>query len=110
MNGYTIMGDACRKLLYGTRELAEDDKSELEAKIKAYDFLQNADEQVICAAFESSAFNDMMKGYVCAVMAEYNLSHEIQTDILEKFQESLEKLRPKDALQEWEQHKLRWLS
>lgn len=110
MNGYTIMGDACRKLLYGSKELSGDEKEELEAKIKAYDFLKEADEQVICAVFESSAFNDMMKGYVCAVMAEYNLSPEIQADILEKFQSSLEKLRPKDALQEWEQHKFRWLS
>ncbi|MBR6469926.1 MAG: hypothetical protein IKS84_06075 [Lachnospiraceae bacterium] len=110
MNGYDIMGDACRKLLYGTRELPEDEKVELEAKIKAYDFLKEADERVLCATFESTAFNDMMKGYVCAVMAEYNLSHEIQADILEKFQDSLEKLRPKDALAEWDRHKSRWLS
>ena len=49
MNGYDIMGDACRKLLYGTRELPKDEKVELEAKIKAYDFLKAADERVICA-------------------------------------------------------------
>lgn len=110
MNGYKIMGEACRKILYGSGELAEDEKDELEAKIKAYDFLAEADERVICAMFESTAFNDLIKGYVCTVVADYNLSPEVQADILEKFQESLEKLRPKDALDEWDRHKSRWLA
>lgn len=109
MNGYRIMGDVCRKVLSGSRELPEDEKEELEAKIKAYDFLADADELVKCALFESSAFNDMIKGYVCAAMEACNVSTEVQGEILGKLQESLDKLRPKDALQEWERHKLRWL-
>ena len=109
MNGYKIMGDACRKVLSGSRELSKDEKEELEAKIKAYDFLTDADELVKCALFESSAFNDMIKGYVCATMKACNVSHEVQGEILGKLQEGLDKLRPKDALQEWERHKIRWL-
>ena len=107
MNGDKLMGETYRKILYGSGELSEDEKDELEIRIKACDLLAEVDERDIFAMFESTAFIDMIKGYVCGVMKEYSQSPEVQADILEKFQESLEKLRLKDVLDEWNRHKSR---
>jgi len=60
MNGYKITADAYRSFLDDPTA----DKDSLKATIKALDFLSTCDKATIYALFDSSAFNDIVKGYV----------------------------------------------
>lgn len=60
MNGYKMTADAYRKLLGDPTA----DQESLQRKIKALDFLATCDKATMYALFDSSAFNDIVKGYV----------------------------------------------
>lgn len=60
MNGYKRMADAYRKIL----DDPTIDQEATKATIKALDFLATCDRATIYALFDSSAFNDIVKGYV----------------------------------------------
>lgn len=57
MNGFTMMADSYRK--HGE-----------EKKAKLYDFLGSCSDEDICTLFDSSAFNDIAKGYMRLAVRE----------------------------------------
>lgn len=63
MNGYKMLADSCRKLLND----ATADQDDIKIRIKALDFLAKCDKATIYALFDSSAFNDIVKGYVAMI-------------------------------------------
>ena len=63
MNGYKMLADSCRKLLND----ATADQDDIKIRIKALDFLAECDKATIYALFDSSAFNDIVKGYVAMI-------------------------------------------
>ena len=63
MNGYKLSADAYRALLSDTTA----DKDDIQAHIKALDFLATCSESTIYALFDSSAFNNIVKGYVAMI-------------------------------------------
>lgn len=65
MNGYKMLADSYRKFLND----AAADQDDIKIRIKALDFLAECDKATIYALFDSSAFNDIVKGYV-AMMAD----------------------------------------
>ena len=65
MNGYKMLADAYRKFLND----ATADQDSIKTHIKALDFLAECDKATIYALFDSSAFNDIVKGYV-SLMAD----------------------------------------
>lgn len=66
MNGFEMMADSYRKLASEgkiTKEQAEKD-------CKAYDFLATCDDEDICNLFDSSAFNEIARGYLRLAVKE----------------------------------------
>lgn len=61
MNGYQLTADSYRKLLQTEQDI---DKAKVEQKIKALDFLASCSKEERLELFNSSAFNDVVKGYV----------------------------------------------
>lgn len=61
MNGYQITADSYRKLLQTEPDI---DRAKTEQKIKALDFLASCSKEERLELFNSSAFNDVVKGYV----------------------------------------------
>lgn len=63
MNGYKMLADSYRKFLND----ATADQDDIKIRIKALDFLAKCDKATIYALFDSSAFNDIVKGYVSMI-------------------------------------------
>lgn len=61
MNGYQITADSYRTLLQTDKDI---DRAKTEQKIKALDFLASCSKEERLELFNSSAFNDVVKGYV----------------------------------------------
>lgn len=61
MNGYQITADSYRTLLQTEPDI---DRAKTEQKIKALDFLASCSKEERLELFNSSAFNDVVKGYV----------------------------------------------
>ena len=66
MNGFKIMADSYRKLA----DEGEITKEQAEKDCKAYDFLATCDDEDICNLFDSSAFNEISKGYMRLAVKE----------------------------------------
>jgi len=63
MNGYKMLADSYRKFLND----ATADQDDIKIRIKALDFLAECDKATIYALFDSSAFNDIVKGYIAMI-------------------------------------------
>ena len=74
INGYKVIADACRKLLGEEQNI---DKENTLRKIKTLDFLSTCTEQEINELFNSSAFNNIVKGYF--LMACNNIKLDTST-------------------------------
>lgn len=60
MNGYSLMADSYKK----AAEQGKTTKEQAEKHIRIYDFLASCDPDDICILFDSSAFNEVSKGYL----------------------------------------------
>ena len=63
MNGYKMLADSYRALLND----ATTNQDNIRTHITALDFLAKCDKATIYALFDSSAFNDIVKGYVAMI-------------------------------------------
>lgn len=63
MNGYKMIADSYRAFLDDPTA----DQDSLKTRIKALDFLAKCDKATIYALFDSSAFNDIVKGYIAMI-------------------------------------------
>ena len=61
MNGYKALADVYKD---GIEDLPEETREKVLHKIKALDFLATACKEDIYALFDSSAFNDIVRGYL----------------------------------------------
>lgn len=59
MNGFTLMKESYQKLM----AQGVIDRSEAEKNIRVYGFLETCDVDDFCIMVDSSAFNDIIKGY-----------------------------------------------
>lgn len=67
MNGYKMQAEAYRAILSKTAD--ETARADLEAQIKVFEYLADCTEQDLNRLYNSSAFNDITKGYV-AILAD----------------------------------------
>lgn len=74
MNGYKMTADSYRKFLETDPNI---DRESTQKKIRVYDFLSSCDDGEIMELFDSTAFNDVVKGYL--QMALDNLEVEAET-------------------------------
>lgn len=65
MNSYKLLADSYRRIQddHDAPEVRDD----MNASIKALDFLAECDQKTIYKLFDSSAFNDVVKGYVSMI-------------------------------------------
>lgn len=77
MNGYQLQADSYRQYLEQTPTAPEAVKADLENKIKIYSFLATLDKRDRLEIFNSTAFNDVCKGYIA--MALDNIGADAET-------------------------------
>lgn len=71
MNGYTMMKEGYKRLL----EQGKVSEKEAGKRIRIYDFLENCDKEDLFALVDSSAFNDIIKGYCEIALEKGNVSN-----------------------------------
>lgn len=84
MNGYQMTADAYKKLL--EKEPAENTETiaRMKCTINALEYLAGADDQTIYELFDSSAFNDIVKGYVKLALANTGTDEEQAKAIMQE--------------------------
>ena len=94
MNGYKMLADSCRKLLND----ATADQDDIKIRIKALDFLAECDKATIYALFDSSAFNDIVKGYIAMIVDnEKELTNEQRSHIKGRIEGLFDSVSSKQA-------------
>lgn len=63
MNGYQINADAYKKYLAEHPDEPAEVKADMQRKISALEIMANTDDATKCEIFNTSAFNDIAKGY-----------------------------------------------
>ncbi|MCR5586096.1 MAG: hypothetical protein K6F77_01005 [Lachnospiraceae bacterium] len=100
MNGYEIIADSYRSLI--KKETDEKTKIELEKKIKILDFLATCDAEDKCYLFDSSAFNDIFKGYTNKVVGNLLKNEDINQEQADRLRNSfssiLDEISAEEAL------------
>ena len=81
INGFKLMADAYKKELDNT---PEEYRAEMQAKIKANEFLAGADDATTYALFDSAAFNYVVRGYVKKALENTGAEHEQITEVLQE--------------------------
>lgn len=99
MNGYKVMADSYRKYLDSLTSGEDSElKTALNRSIKVNDFLAECDEQMINELFNSSAFNDILKGYVDIAVSELeDLTEGQRYNIRGKISALLDRVPAKEA-------------
>lgn len=82
MNGYQIAADGYRKYLDQHPQEPEETKQDIQRKLKALDFLASCSEAERLELFNSSAFNDVVKGYVLLALDRLETDPEQRKAIL----------------------------
>ena len=75
MNGYEFMAETWRQVL---NEVSSEEQVEVQKKIRIYDFLATCDTDDLCHLVDSSAFNDLIKGYIECFLKNSSLDTEAQ--------------------------------
>ena len=99
MNGYKVMADSYRQYLDSLTSGEDSElKTALNRSIKVNDFLAECDEQMINELFNSSAFNDILKGYVDIAVSELeDLTEGQRHNIRGKISALLDRVPAKEA-------------
>lgn len=83
MNGYQMTADSYRQLLESDK-YPDIDREAIQHKIKALDFLATATEEERLELFNSSAFNDVVKGYLKMAVDNIELEEEEREEVRQK--------------------------
>lgn len=78
MNGYKNTADAYRRLLETDKNI---DREYTQRKIKALDFLSECNQQEIQEVFNSSAFNNIVKGYLLMACKNAGIDDETRKEL-----------------------------
>lgn len=94
MNGYQMTADSYRTLLEREQNI---DRASIESKIKALDFLATATEEERLELFNSSAFNDVVKGYLKMAVDNMELEDEVRQGLLNELRYLFDTVTAKQA-------------
>lgn len=104
LNGYEMMAQDYEKFLqrpYGEYFDAADARK-IEMKIKALRILAKLEEEEIDALFDTSAFNNIVKGYLIAALENAELTEEQRDDIRDGLRFALDEMSAWDARRKYE--------
>lgn len=100
MNGYKLSADSYRALLAdGTI-----DRANAEKNIKVLDFLATCDSEEIQELFNSSAFNEIVKGYLKMAIANLDLGEKIDHALLRELGYLFDTVPAKQAEEYYNNH------
>lgn len=94
MNGYKLMADSYRQAI----EEGKVNKAAAEKKIRIYDFLSTCDMDDICELANSSAFNDIFRGYLRTAMIRAEIPEELREQAMNEYRLLLSEKDAKTAL------------
>ena len=100
MNGYELMARSYKLLL----EQGKIEKDIAEKNIRIYEFLQNCDKEDINILMDSSAFNDIVKGYINIVADTSGLDEEAAAKVRNKCRHIFDGCNAKEALEYYYKH------
>lgn len=99
MNGFKLMADSIRKL--ASEGKFNPDEANKQARL--YDFLSTCDNDDICTLFDSTAFNDIAKGYmrlaIKRLIASGTIDEEQGTAIRNEYAKLFEDKQAKEILE-----------
>lgn len=78
MNGFALMADSYRK----AADQGDINKTEVEAKIRIYDFLATCSQDDFYLMVDSSAFNDIIKDFLKAALQNAGADEEMTGKVL----------------------------
>lgn len=82
MNGYQLQSESYRKYIDAHPDLEEVAKKDMESKIKVYDFLATCTKEEKAELFNSTAFNDIARGYFLKAIDNVKLEDEKRRELL----------------------------
>ena len=94
MNGYAMMADSYRKLL-ATDSNA--DREFMERRITALEIMANTDRPTQYELFNSSGFNDIVRGYILMALDNAEAGNETRKAVLQEFNALLESVTAEQA-------------
>lgn len=78
MNGFKLMSDSYKTLL----EQGKIDKDTAEKEMRVLDFLATCDADDFCRMVDSSAFNDIIRGYVKLAVESADIDEESKKKVI----------------------------
>jgi len=84
MNGYELHSDSYKKYLEMHPDMDENSKVDMQRKIKALDFLADSTKEERLELFNSSAFNDVVKGYFLMAVDNMKLEEKVRNGLLQE--------------------------
>lgn len=94
MNGYELMAQSFQKLA----DRDEVTQEYADKKIRIYDFLSKCDKEDICAMVDSSAFNDVIRGYMYAVVNNADIPKKAKEQLVKSCFRILDEMSAEDVL------------
>jgi len=82
LNGYQITADGYKEYLEKNPNTPEEVKASMQKKIKVLSFLGECDKEEKHQLFNSSAFNDMLKGYVLKAADNLKYTREKRQELI----------------------------
>lgn len=98
MNGYSMIAESYKKL----SNQGKIDIKTAEKKIRILEFLSTCDNDDLCFLVDSSAFNDIIKGYIKIVTEEAGLDKTSQTKIAQQLNGLFDRIPSKEAMKKSE--------
>lgn len=97
LNGYQITADGYRQYLERYPDAEDGVRENMQRTIKALDFLGQCDELTICELFNSSAFNDIVKGYIELSADSLGYTKKKKDELLYRFTSILDSQTAQEA-------------
>lgn len=94
MNGYTLMSESYRKLINEGKIERED----AEKEIRIFEFLASCDQDDLCRLVDSSAFNDIIKGYMKVAVEDAGVEEKAKSRVLDSIYKIFDSYSAKEIM------------
>lgn len=94
MNGFKMLSDSYKALL----EQGKIDKDTAEKEIRVLDFLATCDTDDFCRMVDSSAFNDIIRGYVKLAVESADIDEESKKKVINQLHWIFDEKTAKEVL------------
>lgn len=102
MNGYELTANTYRRLLETETDHAA--IADMQSKLKVYSFLAELSDRERLELFNSSAFNDVCKGYLMAALDSIGIDHDTQQKAVYAMAAQFDSMNAKQAEQYYLEH------